>query len=300
VPFPRPPQFKDAVKRVPPGVLKKKLHFELPHRRMNRNEVGFIRHSGAPQWRDEARGVEDDSEVSDDDSESDVESALSTPRAIQADIVSSKAERFMREGHAEAAARECCRGLGKFHDDEKLRRIFNLALRRVATSVPASEECAVRVQMEFASYETVIGEPIELSITVLYYLDPERLPTNGWLALYCEPAYIRRVLHDDTEELSDADIRSSPEVWKLEATARRHRENRKCYLLLCSSAYTYTCTCTYTYVYTCTCLYICIHTCPCMYIHTYIHVFIHTCMHTYVYIHTYIPTYIRIVSYTMW
>ena len=50
------------------------------------------------------RGVEDESEVSDNDSESDVESALSTPRAIQADIVSSKAERFMREGHAEAAA----------------------------------------------------------------------------------------------------------------------------------------------------------------------------------------------------
>jgi len=279
---------------------------------MNRNEVGFIRHSGAPQWRDEARGVEDDSEVSDDDSESDVESELSTPRAIQADIVSSKAERFMREGHAEAAARECCRGLGKFHDDEKLRRIFNLAVRRVATSVPASEECAVRVQMEFASYETVIGEPIELSITVLYYLDPERLPANGWLALYCEPAYIRRVLHDDTEELSDADIRSTPEVWKLAVIPGRHREIRKCYLLLCSSAYTCTCTCTYTYVYTCIYIYICmcIHICPCMYvyIHTYIYIFIfiHTYIHTYAcmcihaYIHTYVLLAIRCVDYTMW
>jgi hypothetical protein len=239
--------------------------------------------------RNAARGVEHDSEVSDNDSESDVESTLSdTPRAIQADIVSSKAQRFIQEGHAEAAARECCRGLGEFHDDKKLRRIFNLAVRRVATSVPASEEFAVRIQMEFASYETVIGEPIELSITVLYYLDPERLPTNGWLALYCEPAYIRRVLHDDTDELSDADLRSTPEVLELETGRLTPRELKmlpvavlKC-IYMHMHIYIYICEYMDLYFY----MYLCIY--PYIYPYMYVCIYIHSYIHTYIRIHMHI------------
>ena len=50
---------------------------------------------------------------------------------LQADIFAAKAERYLRDGHQEAAARECVRGLGEVKDDDRLQQMFHKAVRRV-------------------------------------------------------------------------------------------------------------------------------------------------------------------------
>ena len=140
---------------------------------------------------------------------------FSTPRAaLQAEIYSAKADRFLRAGLTEAAARECCRALGELKDDEHLKQKFLEATRRVATSIPNIEDLAVAIDLQI-SPEAIIGEPLDISVNVDYQYDADRAPEDGWLGLYPCPAYLRNLLHDGQAELSDFDLRSTPELGQI-------------------------------------------------------------------------------------
>jgi len=142
-------------------------------------------------------------------------SEFSTPRAsLQAEIYSAKADRFLRAGLTEAAARECCRALGEVKDDEQLKQKFLEATRRVATSIPSIEDLSVAIDLDIRS-EAIIGEPLNFSIHVDYHYDTDRVPEDGWLGLYPCPSYLRKLLHDGQEELSDFDLRSTPELGQI-------------------------------------------------------------------------------------
>ena len=125
---------------------------------------------------------------------------------LQADIFAAKAERYLRDGHQEAAARECVRGLGEVKDDDRLQQMFHKAVRRIATSVPATEDCAAEIDIIFLRKDAIIGEPLPISIQMEYIFDPGRIPTDSWLGLYTLPNTLRKLLHDDKQELTDTGL----------------------------------------------------------------------------------------------
>ena len=167
-----------------------------------------------------------DDTSTDSDSSGTDGSVFSTPRAqLAADVFSSKADRFLRQGMAEAAARECCRGLAEVRSDERLEQVFHDALRRVSSSVPSIDDCSAIISIDFDSPEHIIGDPLQITVNVRYRFDPERLPFDGWLGLYAEPDTLRALLNANEKAdagagadspgrgtVTDQDLRSAPEL----------------------------------------------------------------------------------------
>lgn len=142
-------------------------------------------------------------------------SSFSTPRTVlTTDLFVAKADRFLRAGLNEAAARECVRGLD-FKDDEHLRQKFEESVRRISTSLPSTDDCAATVFLELDCQETIIGESLALNVLVNFPSDDTRTPKDTWIGLFHAPSYIRRLLHDTDTHLSDLDIRSTPEVGQI-------------------------------------------------------------------------------------
>ena len=106
------------------------------------------------------------------------------------------------------------RGLD-FKDDEHLRQKFEESLRRISTALPSMDDCAATVFLQLGCEETIIGEPLALTVIVNFPFDDSRTPKDAWIGLFHAPSYIRRLLHDTDTHLSDLDIRSTPEVGQI-------------------------------------------------------------------------------------
>lgn len=115
-------------------------------------------------------------------------SSFSTPRTVlTTDLFVAKADRFLRAGLNEAAARECVRGLD-FKDDEHLRQKFEESVRRISTSLPSTDDCAATVFLELDCQETIIGEPLALNVLVNFPSDDTRTPKDAWIGLFHAPS----------------------------------------------------------------------------------------------------------------
>ncbi len=106
------------------------------------------------------------------------------------------------------------RGLD-FKDDEHLRQKFEESLRCISTSLSSTDDCAATVLLQLDCQETIIGEPLALTVHVDFPFDNTRTPKDAWIGLFHAPSYIRRLLHDTDTHLSDLDIRSTPEVGQI-------------------------------------------------------------------------------------
>jgi hypothetical protein len=146
----------------------------------------------------QALGHEPDEDEEPD--EEDIDSLFSTPRTmLQAEIFASKADSFLRAGRTEAAARECCKGLGEVKHDEHLERLFRDAVGRITTNVCSIDDCSVFIDLDLEKPDFIIGEALALTVNVQYRFDSARVPENCWLGLYAKPDAMRKLLRAPDE-----------------------------------------------------------------------------------------------------